>query len=197
MPHFDPWGVFHPCCWCIHYGGVDSNGRHGLCDRPRACRVTALPERAARSTSASQGPTTNPDWSSAGSQRSFVRARTPPGRHARFGGHHSGGRSLQRSRQQLGGRPEIAACAGRGPNTGTTSSLPACGARIHWECATKYPDPATTSSACGREMPASVARLSQQPPRIRVRSSQLDKRAAQFSGRRLGFVRSGAAKYEH
>ena len=59
---FNPWGEPRPCWWCQWYGGISPEGRHGLCDRPRACRVTALPERGCAFYEREPGADDEPAW---------------------------------------------------------------------------------------------------------------------------------------
>jgi hypothetical protein len=54
----------HACWHCQWWGGVSPEGRHGLCDRPRTCRVTALPERGCAYFSREPGADDVPEWAS-------------------------------------------------------------------------------------------------------------------------------------
>jgi hypothetical protein len=52
----------HACWHCRWWGGVSPEGRHGLCDRPHACRVTALPERGCAYFVRAPGADDVPEW---------------------------------------------------------------------------------------------------------------------------------------
>lgn len=61
--HFTPWLADSRPCWhCAHWGGV-TGGAHGLCDRPSASRVTAMPERGCAFFSREPGADDVPEWS--------------------------------------------------------------------------------------------------------------------------------------
>ena len=62
MSGFTPWGDSHPCWWCRWWAGIDGSGRHGLCDRPRASRVTALPEQGCAFYEREPGADDVPEW---------------------------------------------------------------------------------------------------------------------------------------
>jgi hypothetical protein len=52
----------HPCWHCRWWGGVDSSGCHGLCDRPRISRVTAQPETGCAYYEREPGADDEPTW---------------------------------------------------------------------------------------------------------------------------------------
>jgi len=50
-------------CWhCLWWDGATPSGNHGLCSRPRASRVTALPERGCAFYSREPGADDVPEW---------------------------------------------------------------------------------------------------------------------------------------
>jgi hypothetical protein len=53
----------HPCWWCKSWGGVSREGFNGLCNDPRASRVTAQPEQGCAYYSREPGSDDEPEWS--------------------------------------------------------------------------------------------------------------------------------------